>query len=83
MLEDPDLLERVFSFKPAAADLARCAGINQDFRAASGAVGTAMVARKYPAATALQEAGFLNRGRAFSFSFVLSSSFSSQKALTD
>jgi hypothetical protein len=44
VLEDPDLLELVFSFLPVAADLSRCAAVNTAFRAASGAVGTAMVA---------------------------------------
>jgi hypothetical protein len=63
VLEDPDLLERVFSCLPVAADLSRCAAVNTAFRAASGAVGTAMVARKYPVATALQEAGFVGADR--------------------
>jgi hypothetical protein len=69
VLEDPDLLERVFAFLPTAADLARCAAVNSAFCAASGAVGAAMLARKFPAAAALQEAGLLelNKGRACLF----------------
>ena len=55
MLGGGDLLERVLRFLPTPADLGRCATVNRAFRAATPAALRAILARSFPASSAMEK----------------------------